>query len=207
MVALETIGIITLAISGALVGVKKKQDVFGAVILGIAAALGGIVLRDLLLSNMPSAVFEKWSYAGIAAGASLVTFFAAYLIRDEIGRYARVFNTMLSYMDAVGMAVFTILGVKAALDLGQDPKAFFVVFTGVLAGIGGGVLRDMLVREIPYALHKRIYIPAAVLGAILYYFLQKLGVPQVLACVDGAACIILLRLLISWTRWELPKIS
>ena len=204
---LETIGIIAFSISGALMGVKKRHDVFGVIFMGIVTALGGGVLRDLLIGNTPPVMFQNYRYVVIAAAVSLVTFAIAYCIRDDISRYAKVFNGMLNYMDALGLGVFTLSGMNMAIEKGYQSNALLVVFVGVLTGIGGGMLRDVLAREVPFVLYKRIYAVACICGGILYYFLLHIGVPQTLAMIDGMFCIFLIRLIAAWLKLDLPKIS
>lgn len=207
MMILETIGIVAFAISGALMGVKKRHDLFGVTFMGIITALGGGALRDVLIGNTPPVMFQNYRYVAIAAGVSLLTFAVAYYIRNDISRYAQAFNGMLNYMDALGLGVFTLTGMNMAMEKGYQSNALLVVFVGVLTGIGGGMLRDILAREVPFVLYKRIYAVACILGGVLYYFLLKIGVPQTLAMIDGMFCIFLIRMIAGWLKLDLPRIS
>ena len=114
---------------------------------------------------------------------------------------------MLNYMDALGLGVFTLSGMNMAIEKGYQNNALLVVFVGVLTGIGGGMLRDVLAREVPFVLYKRIYAVACICGGILYYFLLKIGVPQTLAMIDGMFCIFLIRMIAGWLKLDLPRIS
>lgn len=207
MQLLEIVGTIAFAISGALVGVKKKHDLFGVLFLGIITALGGGTLRDVLIGNIPPMMFRDYRYAVIAAVVSLLTFAVAYFVKHDMGKHAAKFNAALNLMDALGLGAFTIGGMNAALGLGYQDNAFLVVFVGVLTGIGGGMMRDVLAGEIPFVLYKQIYALACICGGILYYVLLRVGIAQAVAMTCGVCCILLIRLLAAWRRWDLPRIS
>ena len=206
MEVLEIVGTIAFAISGALVGVKKKHDVFGVLVLGIVTALGGGTIRDVLIGNIPPMMFRNYRYAVIAAVVALLTFVIAYYIRNDIGKYAVVLNSLLNLMDALGLGAFTIGGMNAAMGLGYQENAFLVIFVGVLTGIGGGMLRDVLADDVPFVLYKQIYAIASVLGGVLYYVLLQNGAGHTLSMGAGVCSILLTRLLAAWLRWDLPRI-
>lgn len=204
---LEIIGTIAFAVSGAMVGVKKKHDLFGVLFLGIITALGGGALRDVLIGNIPPVMFRDYRYVGIAAVAALITFGAAYFIKGDSLKHKAVYNMLLNVMDALGLGVFTIGGMNTALGLGYGDNGFLVIFVGVLTGIGGGMLRDVLAGEVPFVLYKQVYALACVCGGVLYYLLLYMEISQKLAITCGVFCILLIRLLAAGLRWDLPRIT
>ena len=206
MEILEIVGTIAFAISGALVGVKKKHDLFGVMVLGIVTALGGGTIRDVLIGNIPPMMFQNYRYAVIAAVVSLLTFIIAYNLRKDLGKYTAFLNSLLNVMDALGLGAFTIGGMNAAIRLGYRENAFLVIFVGVLTGIGGGMLRDVLADDVPFVLYKQIYALASVFGGILYYVLLQNGAGYTLAMGVGVCSILLTRLLAACLRWDLPRI-
>lgn len=204
---LEVVGTIAFAISGALVGVKKKHDLFGVLFLGLVTALGGGALRDVLIGNIPPQMFRNYHYVGIAAGVSVLTFAAAYFSKKDWGKHTEPFNVLLNIMDALGLGAFTVGGINTALEMGYGDNTFLVIFVGVLTGIGGGMMRDVLAGEVPFVLYKQVYALACVLGGILYYILYCMGTPRAISASCAVGLIFLIRVLAASLRWDLPRIS
>lgn len=151
------IGIAAAAVSGALLGMKKHMDFFGIIILGIAAALGGGIVRDIMIGSFPPAALKIPSY-------TIVSTIAAILVMGFTKNFLNLTKVIL-FFDALGLGVFTAIGTNIAL--GQpNASAFMVVAVGVTAGIGGGILRDILAQEIPLIFQKEIYATASIIGAI-----------------------------------------
>lgn len=207
MEVLEIVGTIAFAISGAMVGVKKKHDIFGVIILGIVTAVGGGALRDVLIGNIPPVMFRNHRYVTIAVTVSILVFIVAYFMKKNEVKHAEFFNSLLNVMDALGLGAFTIGGMNAAMGLGYEDNAFLVIFVGVLTGIGGGMMRDILAGQVPFVLYKQVYALASVCGGILYYLLLYIGMSQAWAVASGVSLIFLTRLLAAWLRWDLPRIS
>jgi uncharacterized membrane protein YeiH len=199
---LECIGTAAFALSGAMVGLEKRMDLFGVSIMGLIAACGGGVVRDLFLGRLPPAMFTNPVYAFLAVSVSIVVFLPA--IDRLLKRNARVFEKLQLVADAVGLGVFTAVGVSAAIRAGYADNAFFCVFLGTLTGIGGGVLRDVLAGQPPYIFVKDIYACASIAGALLCALLWgALGeYPAVLLC---CAAVTAIRLLAARYGWSLPK--
>ena len=180
---------------------------FGVVFLGVVTAIGGGMFRDVLIGNIPPMMFRDPRYVTIAAIVALLTFAVAYFSKENTERHMTLFNSLLNLMDALGLGAFTIGGMNAAMNLGYQENAFLVVFVGVLTGIGGGMLRDVLAGEVPFVLYKQIYALACILGGILYYVLLRAGVVQAGAMACSVCSILLIRLLAAWKHWDLPRIS
>lgn len=164
---LELVGVFVGAMSGALAAVRKQFDVFGILVLGWAAGLGGGMLRDVLIGAVPPVGISNWRFIVTAmAGATLIYFFHPRLER------ARRFIVVL---DAGALALFSVVGTVKGLEYGTTLTA--AVLVGVMTGVGGGVLRDLLSGEVPVVLHHRqLYAIPAVLGSSVTAFLWWLGV-------------------------------
>lgn len=199
----EIVGTIAFASSGAMLGIRKNLDLFGVLVLGLCVAVGGGILRDMILGLTPPGAFQNPSYALVALATSLLLFGVVY-VRQEIltSRYLAVYEKIMNYCDAVGLGIFTVIGVYTAHINGYD-GLFFPVFLGVLTGIGGGVIRDVLADTLPFILYKHIYAVAALTGAVVCAALIERHL--YLALFGGTAVIILIRLLASRFCWDLPR--
>jgi len=191
---LQIIGTIAFAISGALVAGKKKMDVFGVVILGVMVAVGGGSIRDILLGETPVFWIENNWYILLAATSALLT----------IPLSKHLINLKRSYLlsDAIGLAVFSILGTQKALEL--NTGYVVAISMGVVTGVFGGVLRDVLANRRPSVLYSEIYAMAAILGSILYITLLELHVSLIHALWVSISFIITLRILAIIFKWRLP---
>lgn len=207
MLAAELIGTFAFAFSGSVVAVQKKLDLFGTLVLGNITAVGGGFLRDLTLGNIPPALFKNPVYVLVATATSLGVFLLCYfrvITADgtQTGTYARLLNVM----DAIGLGIFTVVGINTAAAAGYGEHGFFLsVAVGVITGIGGGVMRDVLAMRLPVVLHKHIYAVASIAGACVYYPLRP-HLPQVASLLIGAGLVIAIRLCASHFGWNLPKI-
>jgi uncharacterized membrane protein YeiH len=156
------LGVLAAGVSGALVGIKKELDLFGVLFLGGATALGGGVIRDVMLGNLPPLGFLDPGYFLVSTGAGLATWLFYHRI-DRLQKFILV-------SDAIGLGVFTAVGAGSALRHGYD-EPFIVISMGLITGIGGGVLRDVFVKEIPFVFRKEVYAIASILGAAGYYLI------------------------------------
>ena len=166
----ELIGIVAFSVSGAVSAFRKQMDLFGIIMLGACTALGGGVLRDIMLGITPPAMFENPVYAAVAALASLAVFIPQ--VRRLIGGN-RAYEIVMLVMDSLGLGVFTVVGIQTALEKSGDYGPFLLVCVGVLTGVGGGVLRDVLAGERPYVFVKHFYACASLIGAVLCVFFRK----------------------------------
>ena len=136
------IGTVAFAASGALTGLKKGMDLFGVCILGLVTAVGGGVIRDLILGLTPPMAFQDPTSALVALAVSAVFFLGR--VRRLLMYKPALFNHLLFWMDALGLGVFTVVGVQIAYEAVAEPTLFLLVFVAVVTGVGGGVLRDQL---------------------------------------------------------------
>lgn len=202
---LEIIGTLAFSASGAMTAVKKNMDVFGVIILGLTTAVGGGVIRDLILGQTPPRTFQDPVYAGLAAAAAVVIFIVARRGWFE-GRHG-LYDLALLVMDSLGLAAFTVTGIGAALETQPESGWFLLVFVGVVTGVGGGVLRDVMAGDMPYIFVKHVYACASLLGAVVCTALYALGARDSLAMLAGMLSVVLLRFLSAYFRWNLPRPS
>ncbi len=198
----EIIGTVAFAISGAITGLKKKMDIFGVVILAVVTAVGGGAIRDIVLGNTPPMTFRNPVYALVAVATGILTFIPA--VRRLAGKKPRVFDIFLLITDSVGLGIFTVMGIRTAINLNHGENLFLLVFVGVVTGVGGGLLRDMMAGNTPYIFVKHIYASASLAGAVLCVLLWKpLG--STAAMSVSAVVIIVIRFLAARFKWSLPK--
>ncbi|THV42656.1 trimeric intracellular cation channel family protein [Glycomyces buryatensis] len=192
----ELVGTAVFAASGASAAIGKRLDMFGIVVIGVITALGGGMLRDILI-GAPPLVLTDWRYPTVAMFAAGVVFW----IHPTL---SRVRMTML-VLDAAGLALFTVVGTAKGLDYGFSPYAACIV--GVLSGVGGGLLRDLLTQEIPAVLRSDFYALAATIGAIVEVVGQRWEsqIGSATLTTIAVATIFVVRLVAIWFRWEAPK--
>jgi uncharacterized membrane protein YeiH len=199
----EIIGVIAFSLSGALTAMKKEMDIFGACVLGMTTAIGGGIIRDLILGVTPPVSFVNPLHATIGLGVAALTYLPK--IQKFFARNKhRVQALSLMVADSVGLGVFTVVGVNACFENIPNPNAFTAIFLGVITGVGGGVLRDVFSMNLPKIFVKHFYACASIAGAIVAYFAHiYFGV--LIASISGAIVVITLRFLASFLRWNLPK--
>lgn len=199
---LELIGTTAFAASGAMTALKKNMDIFGVAILGLTTAVGGGAIRDILLGITPPATFRQPIYAVIAIATAVFVFIPA--VRRLLTKNQILYDRIMLIMDSLGLGIFTVVGISAAYSVSEDFNLFLLLFVGIVTGVGGGVLRDILAGNTPYIFVKHIYACASGAGALLCALCWKpLGVTA--AMLLGASAVILLRLLAAHFRWSLPR--
>ncbi len=194
VLALDLIGTFVFALSGAMAGVRHRLDVFGVLVLSIAAGNAGGMTRDVLIGAVPPAAIADWRYIAVSLVAGLATFWAYRTVQ-------RLQDALLIF-DALGLAVFAVSGALKALAFGLNPLA--AVLLGTLTGIGGGMLRDVLVQEVPTVLRAELYAVAALAGATVVVGGRMLDLPSAPLAIAGAALCFGLRLIALRRGWELP---
>ena len=134
---MEILGTIAFAASGAMVGIRKRMDIFGICVLGVVTAVGGGMTRDVILGKLPSAL-EKPVYVGVSVATALAIFILLYIKQDLLsGRLGTFYDKAMLGMDSVGLGIFTSLGVMSGIDNGYPDNTFLLVFIGMLTGVGG----------------------------------------------------------------------
>ena len=201
---LEFLGTVAFAISGASTGVQKKMDIFGVSMLAMTTAVGGGILRDIILNVTPPAAFRNPVFTLTSIATGIIVF---YIVRQHYNFYQRPWGEiLLRTLDAVGLGLFTVIGVQAAFVHVSEANAYLAVFVGVITGVGGGILRDVLAGNTPYVLVKHFYACASLIGAVICALLWPYtgSVPAMLA---GASIIVVLRNMAAHYHWSLPRID
>ncbi|MBE6896347.1 MAG: trimeric intracellular cation channel family protein [Ruminococcaceae bacterium] len=201
---IEILGTISFSISGVITGMKRNLDIFGTVFLGIITAVGGGVIRDIILNQDIPAVFHDPTHATLATVVALI--FLIPPIRKNITRKKRIYELTLLIMDSLGLGIFTVVGVRASLIAVPDGGILLHTFLGVITGVGGGVLRDVLSKNLPYIFTKHIYALASIAGALVCTLLWNI-IGTIPAMLCGAGVIFILRCLAAYFQWNLPRIS
>ncbi len=206
LLVLELIGTCAFAVSGAVLGITKRFDIFGVIFSAIITALGGGTIRDILLGNLPPAMFRNYIYLIFALVTAVLTFITASILKNRFSENIVLIDKVNNVFDAIGLGVFTVVGMNVAINSGFSDNFFFVVFLGMTTGCGGGILRDVIVSDVPFVLTKRIYAVASISGGIVYYVLHiVLNQSDVVSVVAGIVVIFALRILASVFKWDLPK--
>lgn len=201
ILTIELVGVLSFAASGAMTGLRKNMDLFGVCILGLTTAVGGGVLRDVILGSTPPATFQNPIYATAAVLTSLVLFLPR--VRRLLNRSQHLYDVTMLVMDTLGLGIFTVMGVQIAYTRVEDPTVFLLVFVGVVTGVGGGVLRDMMAGDTPYIFVKHVYASASLAGALVCVLFWLPGL-EVYAMGAGAVTVIVIRLLSAYYHWNLP---
>ena len=165
LICAEIIGTIAFAVSGAVTAMRRDMDLFGVCILGITTAVGGGIIRDIILGMFPVSAFVQPLYVAVAFFTSLFVFLP--FMQKLLFRNARSVETILLLADSAGLAVFTAYGYKVAVEGGFSDNIFLCVFVAVVTGVGGGVMRDLFAGQRPYIFVKHIYAVASLGGALL----------------------------------------
>lgn len=193
--AADFVGVFVFAVEGALAGVAGRLDVFGIVVLSIATALGGGMIRDLLIGAAPPTAIRDWRYIALAGTAALLTFLFLPVARV-------VPPSLLIVLDAAGLSLFAVAGAQKALAFDIHPVV--AALMGVITGVGGGTVRDILLNRIPTVLNSDVYATAALAGAVVVVAGRRTGLPPRLMALAGGLLCFTLRLAAVWGHWQLP---
>lgn len=205
MFVLELIGAAAFAVSGAMVAIEKKADIFGVLFLAVTTALGGGVIRDVLIGRIPPVMFVSYWYLLISVVAALAVFIDAYLRSEKYKLHLDKLDAVNNVFDAIGLAVFTVSGMNAAMPVSDN--VILVLFVGMCTGVGGGMLRDVMTNTMPKVLRKRVYAVASLIGGGLYYVMHVLDINRLLSVGCGMLVIFALRLFATIYKWNLPSVK
>lgn len=191
----ELSGIVAFALSGALLGMKKGLDFFGVIMLSVTTALGGGIVRDIIIGNTPPVSFQKPIYFVISAISAV----AVLILYEKLYRLQNI----IVIVDAIGLGIFTAIGANIAVQHGIEAP-FIVVSLAMMTGIGGSVIRDVFVKEIPYVFRKEVYAVASIIGGIIFVNVRHFfdgNMPLYLS----AAVTIIIRLIAIYLNIDLPS--
>lgn len=205
---LELIGTVAFASSGAMIAIEKKMDIFGVNVLGATTAVGGGIMRDIILGLTPPGAFSHPVYVLVAALTSTILFVIAYAKPTAFESRVKTdyYDKLMFWCDTAGLGIFTVVGIQAAVRAVGGENVFFFVFIGTLTGVGGGVLRDIMAGETPYILVKHIYACASIAGGIVCV-VGRTAFGEAYGTILGLAATVLLRFLAAHFRWNLMRVS
>lgn len=195
---IEYIGTFAFAISGIRLASKKDFDIFGAYVVGVATAIGGGTIRDLLLQTTPFWMLQSSYLVWSAIALIFVIVFRKYLIR---------LNITFFIFDTIGLALFTVVGIEKTLSIGSHFPFWVAIVMGTLTGAAGGVIRDIFINEIPLIFRKEIYALASIIGGLFYYFGMKIFGDQIVVQLISASSIIITRIIAVKFQIGLPHIK
>jgi len=191
----DLLGTVAFAISGAVAGVRKNFDLYGIIVLALVTAVGGGTIRDVLVGRIPPFIFTDINYFLISIAAALITFF--------FHKYVEKKYKLLLIMDAIGLGVFTVIGISVGLQ--YNIGYFGAVVMGVMTGTFGGMIRDVLQKEVPLVLQKEIYASACIIGGIVFVVFDILKINNVLNVAISGVAVFLIRFVAIQKNWHLPK--
>ena len=206
---IEILGTIAFASSGALLAMEKHMDIFGVCILGITTAVGGGIIRDIVLGNTPPNVFQNSSYVLVAIVVSTILFIYKYVKNHTnfrlFDRVKNCYDIAMLWMDAIGLGIFTVVGINTAVTQGYKHNLFLLLFVGMVTGIGGGMLRDIMALKTPFVFVKHVYASASLVGALVYIALMDHIIVSINMTIS-ATVVVAIRVVAAHYKWNLPKV-
>lgn len=207
MFLLEILGTIAFSVSGAIEAMKKKMDLLGVLVLGMVTAVGGGVIRDIMIGSYPPASFLNPRNALIALATAFAAFvFGAVVSKKHRTLHSKIWNLTLLISDAFGLGAFTILGIQGVQQQTVYKSTALLLFVGVITGVGGGLFRDLFAGNVPYIFRKHVYATASIAGAVLYLVLQHFGYHR-FAALASLCLVVILRLMAAHYQWNLPRVE
>lgn len=203
----EMVGTVAFAVSGAMIAIKKRVDIFGVIVLSAMTALGGGIVRDILIGHLPPTMFSDYRYVMVAVITSVLVFIIAYIFREPYQKSEKTVDAVNNIFDALGLGVFTVMGAKVAIESGFTVNGILVVCLAVVTGVGGGLIRDVMLMEIPFVLKKRIYAVASILGGTAYHLMYINGINIRFASVVAVLIVFVVRILATIFKLDLPKVK
>lgn len=200
MFIMEMVGIAAYGVSGAMTALKRKTDMFGTIVLGVTTAVGGGIIRDIILGSTPPKSFVQPEYVAVAAA------FSVLVLIPKLRKFmcdSKIYDVAMFFLDTAGLSLFTVMGVAVAQDATVECNNFLLVFVGVVTGVGGGVLRDTLSGSIPYIFVKHIYACASIAGALVCALMWE-SAGRIYSMLVGAGVIFIIRCLSAHFHWNLP---
>jgi uncharacterized membrane protein YeiH len=197
LLVVDLMGTCVFAVEGAMAAIRANLDLLGLMVLAFATALGGGVIRDVLIGALPPNSIRDWRYGATAlAGGGTVFFFYQF--------FQSVPQPLMITLDAAGLALFAVAGAEKALEFGINP--LIALLMGGVTGVGGGTVRDVLLAQVPSVLRSDVYAAAALAGALVVVVGARMRMPRGLAMSLGAGACFVLRIVAVWQHWSLPKV-
>ena len=206
LLIIEYIGIVAFAVSGAMVAIDKEADYFGVVLLSLITCFAGGIMRDLLLGSVPPRFFTEFApFILTCVISSVAVIIFATLFKRVFVEYETRINAVNNIIDASALGLFSVSGVMISVEAGYS-SPLIAISMGLISSVGGGLLRDLMLGDIPFIIRKRIYAVASLFGASICYVLYvTLSLSYVVAAIAGILLTFLLRLLATIFKWNMPK--
>lgn len=198
LLTIDLIGTLVFAVEGAMAAIQGDLDILGLMVLAFATALGGGIIRDVLIGAVPPNSIRDWRYPAAAFAGGAIVFFQSSFVN-------KVPESLIVTLDAAGLALFAVAGAAKALDYNIHP--FLATLMGGITGVGGGTIRDVLLARIPSVLRSDVYAAAALAGAAAMILSLKLKMRPALATTIGIAVCFALRMVAVHQHWNLPKVA
>ncbi len=192
---IDILGTIAFAVSGAFLAMEKKLDPFGVLVLAFVTAIGGGTLRDILIGNLP----VSWLRNEIAS----IVIFSAAVVTMLFGRYLKKFTTTLFLFDAVGLGLFTLVGIKLGIE--KDFSVGICITLGTITACFGGVVRDVLLNNIPLLFRKEIYAMACIAGGAVFFLMREMNIDTDLSTILCILIIFVIRIIAVRYKLFLPQ--
>ena len=212
---IELVGVISFAVAGAIVAIDKETDLFGVVFLSLMTCFGGGIIRDITIGQNPPAFFRGLVYQVLMATlVALLVFVLARVFKKQYVKREKLVLAVNNYIDALAIGIFSVSGVQTCIDFfaskGQSAGFLLCAVLGMMSAVGGGMIRDLILRDIPFILRKRVYALAALTGASLYYlcvtvFFKENMVMEVVSQIACITVVVVIRVLATTLKWNLPK--
>ncbi|MBB6144850.1 putative membrane protein YeiH [Silvibacterium bohemicum] len=198
LLALDFAGTFLFAIEGGMAAARGHLDLLGAAVLAFATALGGGIIRDVLIGAIPPNSIRDWRYASIAFAGAATAFFFHSVVQELPA-------SLLVLLDAAGLSLFAVAGAEKALNFEIHP--LIAILMGGITGVGGGTIRDLLLAQVPTVLRADVYATAALAGAAVVVLGLKMKLPRAPVAIAGAIVCFFLRMVSVWLHWNLPKVG
>lgn len=201
----EILGTISFAISGAITAIEQKLDILGIAIVGTVTALGGGITRDIIMGRMPPSAFLSYSIIILSIAVSLLFYVFNRICTVKKYKPAKMFVKMNYICDTIGLGTFSVIGVQLGMESSYHNNMFIPIFLGVLTGVGGGILRDVLCNKIPSVFHEEIYATASIVGSAFYYIMYRYFNTRIMAPFICIAIVMIIRFFSTKHNLRLPK--
>ena len=210
LLIIEIIGFISFSMSGALISIDKETDLFGVIFLSIITCFGGGLIRDVIIGEMPVMFNSLYFEVLLTTLTAITVFVLAKIFKRQYVEQEKTVIRINNYADALALGIFCVAGVQTCIEKCPDDGMFLAVTMGMITAVGGGMIRDLMLRDIPFVLRKRIYAVAALLGSVIYYVIVVFAMPNSDAgqLVGTIACVVFvctLRLLATHFKLNMPK--
>ncbi len=204
---LEIIGTVAFAISGALVAIGANLDIFGVIFVGCITAVGGGIVRDLLLGITPPMIFSAYHIFLLALITAVTVFIIAYINKAKFNTFRTKIEHINNIFDAIGLAAFSVTGAEVGFTHGFSDNALIIIVLGMTTGIGGGIFRDILTDTTPYVFKKHIYALASIFGSAIYFALRHFITDIQTSSTIAMLSVVTIRLLATKYCWNLPRVN